>query len=78
MMVRVSIAVSHRRARLSAAYQVLRGKDSKTGLITPETQNENLKLLEAAQSEVLNQTLARISENFRGSWLSKELADSIE
>jgi hypothetical protein len=53
-MIRVVVAVSHRRARLSAAYQVLRGKDSKTGRITDEARDENLRLLEAAQVEVLN------------------------
>ena len=74
-MIRVIIALSHRRARLSAAYQVLRGKDSKTGLITSEARDENLKLLEKAQDEALNpghwheflKTLE--SAGYRRSWL---------
>ena len=54
-MIRVVVAVSHRRARLSAAYQVLRGKDAKTGRITTEARDENLRLLEKAQTEALSQ-----------------------
>jgi len=53
-MIRVVVAVSHRRARLSAAYQVLRGKDAKTGRITTEARDENLRLLEKAQTEALS------------------------
>ena len=53
-MIRVVIAVSHRRARLSGAYQVLRGKDKGTGRVTEEARDENLRKLEEAQNETLN------------------------
>ena len=53
-LIRSVIAVSHRRARLSSAYQVLRGKDQQTGTVTEERRNENLQILAAAQNEVLS------------------------
>ncbi len=53
-LVRVAVAVGHRRAKLSAAYQVLRGKDLKTGEITPQTRDDNITILEKAQTQVLS------------------------
>jgi hypothetical protein len=52
-LIRVVVAVSHRRARLSAAYQVLRGKDPLSGRITAEARDKNLEVLGKAQDEVL-------------------------
>jgi hypothetical protein len=52
-LVRVAVAVGHRRARLSAAYQVLRGKDPRTGEVTAEAREKNLAQLEEAQNYVL-------------------------
>ncbi|MGK0483217.1 MAG: hypothetical protein ACJAQ3_003199 [Planctomycetota bacterium] len=53
-MVRVSIAVGHRRARLSAAYQVLRGKDPKKNVVTEEARQANLKIMRDAQAAALD------------------------
>jgi len=53
-LIRVVVAVSHRRARLSAAYQVLRGKDPVSGQITTEARDANLEKLSNAQKEVLD------------------------
>jgi hypothetical protein len=53
-MVRVSVAVGHRRARLSAAYQVLRGKDPQRNVVTEEARARNLALMEAAQGQALD------------------------
>ena len=53
-MVRVVVAFSHRRARLSAAYQVLRGKDAEKGIVTEEARDKNLALLQVAQERVLD------------------------
>jgi len=53
-MIRVVVTVSHRRAKLSAAYQVLRGKDPASGQITPEARDANLAMLAEAQKEVLD------------------------
>ena len=52
-MIRVVVAAGHRRARLSAAYQVLRGKDPELGRITEEARVKNLRILEQAQNEAL-------------------------
>jgi hypothetical protein len=52
-LIRVVVAVSHRRAKLSAAYQVLRGKDSVSGRITAEARDKNLDVLGKAQDQVL-------------------------
>lgn len=49
-LIRVGIAVGHRRARLSAAYQILRGKDTRTGVITDEARHKNIGKLEDAQT----------------------------
>jgi hypothetical protein len=53
-LVRVDVAVGHRRARLSAAYEILRGKDPKTGVVTDEARKANLQQLGDAQSRVLD------------------------
>jgi hypothetical protein len=53
-LVRVAVTVGHRRAKLSTAYQLLRGKDLKSGEITEETRDSNLAILEKAQSQVLD------------------------
>lgn len=48
-MIRPVVALGHRRARLSAAYQILRGKDPSTGVLCQETRIRNFEKLEAAQ-----------------------------
>ena len=53
-LVRVVVAVGHHRARLSAAYQVLRGKDARSGEVSEEARTRNLQILEEAQREVLS------------------------
>jgi hypothetical protein len=53
-LVRVVVAVGHRRARLSAAYQVLRGKDARTGEISAEAREKNLNGLSEAQAQALS------------------------
>lgn len=53
-LLRVVIAVSHRRARLSAAYQVLRGRDPSTRHVTAEARDRNVALLQRAQPRVLD------------------------
>lgn len=53
-LVRVGVAVGHRRARLSAAYQVLRGKDPQTGSVTDEAREQNIGRLAEAQTRILN------------------------
>jgi len=53
-MIRVVIALSHRRAKLASAYQVLRGKSATTRQITPEAREENLAILSEAQAKVLD------------------------
>jgi hypothetical protein len=55
-LLRAVVAYSHRRARLSSAYQLLRGKDLQTGVITVKSRDDNLKILAEAQDEVLNPT----------------------
>lgn len=52
-LVRVVIALGHRRARLSAAYQVLRGKDARTGEVSDSARNASLNLFREAQEQVL-------------------------
>lgn len=53
-LVRVVVTVGHHRARLAAAYQVLRGKDARTGEVSAEIRQRNLEILAAAQSEALS------------------------
>lgn len=53
-MVRVVVALGHRRARLSSAYQVLRGKDAQSGEISPEIRDRNLLAMAEAQEKALS------------------------
>ncbi len=53
-LVRVVVAVGHHRARLSAAYQVLRGKDARTGETSAESRRRNLQILASAQADALS------------------------
>lgn len=53
-LIRVVVALSHRRARLSAAYQVLRGKNPVTGAVDATLREEQLRRLEQAQRQVLD------------------------
>jgi len=53
-LVRVVVAVGHRRARLSAAYQVLRGKDARTGEVSADARQKNLEELGEAQAHALS------------------------
>jgi len=53
-LVRVVVAVGHHRARLAAAYQILRGKDARTGEVSDEVRERNLEALATAQSEALS------------------------
>jgi len=53
-LLRVGIALAFRRARLSATYNVLRGKDLETGEFSPELRDHQFGRLEEAQSRVLN------------------------
>ncbi len=53
-MLRVGIGVAFRRARLSLVYNILRGKDLDTGLVSEERRTSQFELLRAAQEEVLD------------------------
>jgi hypothetical protein len=53
-LVRVVVAVGHHRARLSAAYQVLRGKNPQTGEVSDDIRTNNIQILAEAQDEVLS------------------------
>lgn len=53
-LIRVVVALSHRRARLSAAYQVLRGKNPVTGAVDATLREQQLRRLEQAQRQVLD------------------------
>jgi hypothetical protein len=52
-LIRTVVILSHRRARLAGAYQILRGKDPSSGLVTTEAREANLLILGKAQQEVL-------------------------
>ena len=52
-LLRVSIGLAFKRARLKYAYQVLRGKDLETGDMTPERREAQFLLLKEAQGKVL-------------------------
>ena len=47
-LIRVAVGLGFHRARLRYAYQLMRGKDLKTGVITAETRDENLKSFKEA------------------------------
>ncbi len=53
-MLRTSVAVGFRRARLEQVYSILRGKDLDTGLFSDERRDAQFEVLQAAQANVLN------------------------
>lgn len=53
-LIRVAVGYGFHRARLRYAYQLMRGKDLKTGIVTTETRDENLKSFKDALSIVTN------------------------
>lgn len=53
-LIRVAVGVGFHRARLKYAYQLMRGKDLKTGAVTTITRDENLKLFKEALDIVTN------------------------
>lgn len=55
-MLRVSVGLAFRRGRLSAIYNILRGKDLATRKVTTEARDAQFELLRKAQDEVLNLT----------------------
>lgn len=55
-LLRVSIALGFGRGRLKSVYQVLRGKNMDTGEFSVERREAQFKVLQEAQSEVLNIT----------------------
>lgn len=55
-MLRVSVGLAFRRGRLSAIYNILRGKELATGKVAAEARDEQFMLLKNAQNEVLNLT----------------------
>jgi hypothetical protein len=55
-LLRVSVAYGFRRARLKSIYQVLRGRDMDTDVFSAEKREAQFKILQAAQTEVLNIT----------------------
>lgn len=55
-LLRVGIALGFRRARLSDAYTILRGKDLQTREFSPEKRDEQFRILEQAQNFTLDLT----------------------
>lgn len=53
-LLRVSVALAFRRARLENVYSILRGKDLQNGLVSPERRDEQFSALEKAQESVLD------------------------
>ena len=53
-LLRASVGLAFRRARLQYVYSILRGKDLDTGVISPERREEQFALLEEAQAAVLD------------------------
>lgn len=53
-LIRVAVGYGYHRARLKYAYQLMRGKDLKTGIVTAETRDENLKTFKDALDVVTN------------------------
>lgn len=53
-LLRVSVALGFRRARLQFVYSLLRGKDLETGLFSDERRVEQFKILKGAQGYALN------------------------
>jgi hypothetical protein len=80
-LLRVSIATGFHRARLKAAYQVLRGKDIETDSYSPERREKQFQILRHAQDKTLDLThwhqffSALIGAGFRsGSLVSSRIA----
>lgn len=55
-LLRVSVAVGFRRARLEYVYSLLRGKDLQSGEFSTERRDEQFQILRQAQADVLNLT----------------------
>lgn len=55
-MLRVGVALAFRRARLQYVYNILRGKDLETGLVSPERRDAQFQALSAAQERTLDLT----------------------
>jgi hypothetical protein len=53
-LLRVSVALAFRRARLQYVYNILRGKDLETGKFSDKRRNEQFEVLQYAQNQVLN------------------------
>lgn len=53
-LLRVSVALGFRRARLEHVYSLLRGKDLETGQFSDEQREEQFEILSKSQAEVLN------------------------
>ncbi len=53
-MLRVAVAFAFRRARLQFVYNILRGKDLETGMVSLERRDEQFRVLAAAQAKVLD------------------------
>ena len=53
-LIRVAVGYGFHRARLRYAYQLMRGKDLKTGIVTSATRDENLKTFKEALNTVTN------------------------
>ena len=47
-LIRIAVGYGFRRARLKYAYQLMRGKDLKTGIITTQTREDNLRIFKEA------------------------------
>lgn len=74
-LLRVAIALGHKRGRLKAVYQILRGKDPSSGTFTREQREAQFAVLQDAQDRVLNLThwhqyfSCLVGAGFRGSEL---------
>jgi hypothetical protein len=55
-MLRVIIALGQNRGRLRNAYNALRGRDPRTGVVVPESRARELALIQDAQAHALNST----------------------
>lgn len=53
-LLRVSVALGFERGRLKSVYQVLRGKEVDTGVLSPERRDQQFAILKEAQSQVLD------------------------
>jgi hypothetical protein len=53
-LLRASVALGFRRARLENVYSILRGKDLETGIVSPATRDEQFSTLRSAQEAVLD------------------------